>query len=416
MSKIPALYIRVWNYVKTNDISNVCDTTRLYPVLLSVGLPQSTLAKLWSVVNQTIPGQLTRHELNMALALIALIQKSSPNPLEEIYRLESLPVPAIHNFSESNEGKASFEVLKISNESEVKPLSVQTSNINSFEQNISNQKDFSREDYQISEQILPNMSSDNSVFDIIEDDFDDFKSADFSSISREEQTIPELNTKTTSQPITEIIVNNNTTEEEFDDFKRVSFGDFNQSVPTTDSTKNQTVFNTNTLSDALISNISAISSPINSHTMSPTPIVTISSLNSMSSSTNSSSQNTLASSPQSIEAPEQMTAFNANFGSLDRYSVFRELSAEGKKEDDFGNFLSYTTNCDAESVDSLHMDSDNNDTIESISHQIIQTCRQLIHKTFNVLVVNHGEDSVLEAIGSSDGSKFAFGKCLFPLS
>jgi hypothetical protein len=50
------------------------DTDRLYPILILSRIEKSVLAKLWSLVNRAIPGQLVKHELYMMLALVALTQ------------------------------------------------------------------------------------------------------------------------------------------------------------------------------------------------------------------------------------------------------------------------------------------------------------------------------------------------------
>lgn len=56
-----------------ND-AGVIDTGLLYPILVSSGLPQQILAYIWSLTNQTTPGQLTQQELYVALALVAVAQ------------------------------------------------------------------------------------------------------------------------------------------------------------------------------------------------------------------------------------------------------------------------------------------------------------------------------------------------------
>lgn len=372
-------------------MSIYCDTNKLYPVLLSVGLPQPTLAQLWSVVNQTIPGQLTRHELNMALALIALLQRGCAKPLEEIYALDSLPIPTIQFFADPIDQKPSFpEVLRISNDNhKASEMSFNHKTVNS--QNIQNrEKNISHMSYESNKEQNPvNNLSPNEEND---DDFDDFKSADFSSIE-------ESNFKTTynSEMVSNGIIQSISNEDEFDDFKSADLSEeSNNSLSVCDQNQKKS----HSLSDALMSNITAFT-PINTNSQR----IVFNPINK----TTNSSQITIA------ETTEK--TLNSNSSSTDKYSVFRELSGcEATKSVEFGDFSSVDINCDAESVDSLkirHQDVCDTDTIESISQQIIQTSRQIIHKAFNILIVNHGQESVIEAMRSSEGRKFALGQLLY---
>ena len=54
--------------------SELTNTQTLFPLLVSSGLNKVILRDLWSLVNQTVPGQLTRTELFTLLGLIGLIQ------------------------------------------------------------------------------------------------------------------------------------------------------------------------------------------------------------------------------------------------------------------------------------------------------------------------------------------------------
>ena len=50
------------------------DTAKLYPILMSSGLPRETLGQIWALANRTTPGQLTKEELYAVLAMIAATQ------------------------------------------------------------------------------------------------------------------------------------------------------------------------------------------------------------------------------------------------------------------------------------------------------------------------------------------------------
>lgn len=50
------------------------DTAKLYPILMSSGLPRETLGQIWALTNRTTPGKLTKEELYTVLAMIAVTQ------------------------------------------------------------------------------------------------------------------------------------------------------------------------------------------------------------------------------------------------------------------------------------------------------------------------------------------------------
>lgn len=50
------------------------DTAKLYPILMSSGLPRETLGQIWALANRTTPGKLTKEELYSVLAMIAVTQ------------------------------------------------------------------------------------------------------------------------------------------------------------------------------------------------------------------------------------------------------------------------------------------------------------------------------------------------------
>jgi hypothetical protein len=50
------------------------DTAKLYPILMSSGLPRETLGQIWALANRTTPGRLTKEELYTVLAMVAVTQ------------------------------------------------------------------------------------------------------------------------------------------------------------------------------------------------------------------------------------------------------------------------------------------------------------------------------------------------------
>lgn len=115
----------------------------------------------------------------------------------------------------------------------------------------------------------------------------------------------------------------------------------------------------------------------------------------------------------------------------DRYDVFRDIDVNSATkqshhytEDDFGDFTasnhvtSSLNKLDNESIHSFESASEVGDSssppvvikteedVLMVWTQMVQAVKQLIHKSFNTLVVNHGQDCSIEAMSSFDGHKF----------
>ncbi|XP_014888063.1 synergin gamma isoform X9 [Poecilia latipinna] len=71
------------------------DTAKLYPLLMSSGLPREALGQIWASANRTTPGMLTKEELYTVLALIGVAQTGLPVLNVEI--LSQFPSPPIPN-------------------------------------------------------------------------------------------------------------------------------------------------------------------------------------------------------------------------------------------------------------------------------------------------------------------------------
>uniref|UniRef100_S4RJW5 EH domain-containing protein n=1 Tax=Petromyzon marinus TaxID=7757 RepID=S4RJW5_PETMA len=93
-SLVPDVYRKVLE-------SSMCpagiDTSKLYPILLSSGLPRETLGHIWALANRTLPGQLSKEELYMVLALVAISQRgASMVSLESLGQFPTPPVPTLN--------------------------------------------------------------------------------------------------------------------------------------------------------------------------------------------------------------------------------------------------------------------------------------------------------------------------------
>src|ERR1700722_17275541 len=89
---LPIVYQQVF---EASCVSDVIQTSILYPILILSGLRQDQLSQIWSQVNLTQPGTLIKEELFMAIALIALAQNSNGiiYPNNQLYHLTDIPIP-----------------------------------------------------------------------------------------------------------------------------------------------------------------------------------------------------------------------------------------------------------------------------------------------------------------------------------
>uniref|UniRef100_A0A672LQ08 Synergin gamma-like n=1 Tax=Sinocyclocheilus grahami TaxID=75366 RepID=A0A672LQ08_SINGR len=70
------------------------DTAKLYPILISSGLPREALGQIWALANRTTPGKLTKEELYTVLALIGVAQSGlTVMSLDILSQFPSPPVP-----------------------------------------------------------------------------------------------------------------------------------------------------------------------------------------------------------------------------------------------------------------------------------------------------------------------------------
>uniref|UniRef100_A0A3B3RY60 Synergin gamma n=1 Tax=Paramormyrops kingsleyae TaxID=1676925 RepID=A0A3B3RY60_9TELE len=72
------------------------DTAKLYPILMSSGLPREALGQIWATANRTTPGKLTKEELYSVLAMIGVAQSGLPvMGLDVLSQFPSPPVPSL---------------------------------------------------------------------------------------------------------------------------------------------------------------------------------------------------------------------------------------------------------------------------------------------------------------------------------
>lgn len=88
-------YEKIWELVNANDA--VVDTPRVSQLLLTSGLHPDILGYIWNLANKTSPGQLTKQELFVVLALVGLAQTGCTfNNLSVLNLVPSAPIPRLH--------------------------------------------------------------------------------------------------------------------------------------------------------------------------------------------------------------------------------------------------------------------------------------------------------------------------------
>ncbi|XP_028319803.1 synergin gamma isoform X8 [Gouania willdenowi] len=91
-SLVPEMFKKVLEFTMT---PSGIDTAKLYPILMSSGLPKEALGQIWATANRTTPGMLTKEELYTVLALISVAQSGLPAMNVEI--LSQFPSPPVPN-------------------------------------------------------------------------------------------------------------------------------------------------------------------------------------------------------------------------------------------------------------------------------------------------------------------------------
>uniref|UniRef100_A0A8C0VL23 Synergin gamma n=1 Tax=Cyanistes caeruleus TaxID=156563 RepID=A0A8C0VL23_CYACU len=95
-SLVPELYKKI---LETTLTPAGIDTAKLYPILMSSGLPRETLGQIWALANRTTPGKLTKEELYCVLAMIAVAQRGIPAVSPDVLnQFPAAPVPTLSGF------------------------------------------------------------------------------------------------------------------------------------------------------------------------------------------------------------------------------------------------------------------------------------------------------------------------------
>uniref|UniRef100_A0A8D0L1K4 Synergin gamma n=1 Tax=Sphenodon punctatus TaxID=8508 RepID=A0A8D0L1K4_SPHPU len=95
-SLVPEPYKKI---LETTMTPTGIDTGKIYPILMSSGLPRETLGQIWALANRTTPGKLTKEELYTVLAMIAVTQRGVPAMSPDgLNQFSTAPIPTLSRF------------------------------------------------------------------------------------------------------------------------------------------------------------------------------------------------------------------------------------------------------------------------------------------------------------------------------
>ncbi|XP_068765781.1 synergin gamma isoform X7 [Struthio camelus] len=121
-SLVPELYKKI---LETTMTPTGIDTAKLYPILMSSGLPRETLGQIWALANRTTPGKLTKEELYAVLAMIAVTQRGIPAVSPDVLnQFPAAPVPTLTGLPMSLPATVSQQPLMPSGPPVSMPLSI----------------------------------------------------------------------------------------------------------------------------------------------------------------------------------------------------------------------------------------------------------------------------------------------------
>lgn len=90
-SMVPDEYLYLWSLVQ--NTMNLADTQKVSQLLLTSGLHIDILGYIWNLANKTVPGQLTKQEFYIVLALVKLAQTGTA--FNNLSILKLIPAPTV---------------------------------------------------------------------------------------------------------------------------------------------------------------------------------------------------------------------------------------------------------------------------------------------------------------------------------
>ncbi|XP_044144053.1 synergin gamma isoform X2 [Bufo gargarizans] len=164
-SLVPDLYK---NILESTLSTSGIDTVKLYPILLSSGLPRETLGQIWAMANKTTPGKLTKEELYIVLAMIGIAQRGDcALNVDMLNQFTRAPIPNLSSFPPTFPSTMNPLHIAQSRPSVAKPLEISQPTLKSTSNALGD----------IAQQAFMPSSFAQPLFKADDDDFQDFQDA-----------------------------------------------------------------------------------------------------------------------------------------------------------------------------------------------------------------------------------------------
>ncbi|KAM3934393.1 synergin gamma isoform 2-T2 [Leptodactylus fuscus] len=199
------------------------DTAKLYPILLSSGLPRETLGQIWAMANKTTPGKLTKEELYIVLAMIGIAQRGdNALNMEILNQFTSAPIPTLSSFSVTFPSNVDELHKASSRPSVAKPLQVSQPTVT--------RKSGLAVSGDVAQNTFMPSSFPQPLFKADDDDFQDFQDASKSGSIDDSFPDFQSNTKSTSYssvptpliPVSGTVANSSTVTDKYAVFKTLN--------------------------------------------------------------------------------------------------------------------------------------------------------------------------------------------------
>lgn len=109
-NRVPKFYLEAITACGATNSNMLPHTALVYNMMVTSGLPRPVLSYIWSAVNRSLPGQLTRSEFFSCMALIALAQKGES--LAALSNMSQLPIPFLQACAVPTQGTPIVSVVK----------------------------------------------------------------------------------------------------------------------------------------------------------------------------------------------------------------------------------------------------------------------------------------------------------------
>ena len=319
------------------------------------------MANIWSQVNQTVPGQLTFQELMLSLALVGLHQHQLDLAfhLSHLFELKTPPIPVLQLPNQPSPILTSTN-LKNSTLCESTSTADKIADASSSFQEI-NESDNFDEDFADFQSVQPVEDGNEAT-----DNWCSFEEANYSHLPKDTDKPERLASKTVPETTPGIQLSKDLVK-------------FSQQKMKETIKKN--------LSDEQKDLTRMVGSLLLTHT----------------------SEDISSKYEDNLNEDKNRAIINTG-RNVDRYQAFKDLFKEvtQKSEDEFGEFKSHSK-LENITLSNTGQGGEKNEMIK-IWIKVLKCIKQLVHRVFNVLIVNHDEERAIEALSTEEGTQYILGE------